>query len=72
LIINLLKSNRETKVKMIFYYNMKKINLKTKEVHAILKPKMFYSKRILKLKDNDLNKLYTKMRDWIIENMTKH
>ncbi|KAG1677003.1 hypothetical protein GQR58_014046 [Nymphon striatum] len=64
---NLLRNNRGTKVKMILRCNMEKTNIATGD--TITDPAAFHSKVEVNLKSTDVNDLYNKKVDNVLESL---
>ena len=66
-VINLLRKNRRTKVKLILRCNMEKISLSTGDV--ITHKTSFHSKEEVNLEGTDVDDLYDAMTDRVLESM---
>jgi len=67
-VINLLENNRQTKVKLILTCIMERTEIKTGEV--IVKDAAFHSEQEVYLESTDIDEMYMKMKDRVIENLT--
>ena len=67
-VINLLENNHQTKVKMVLYCIMKRTEIKTGKI--ITRDASFHTEQEVNLEGNNLDELYVKMKDTIIERMT--
>jgi len=67
-IINLLENNRQTKVKLILKCIIERTEIKTGEV--IAKEAGFSSEKVVNLESTDIDEMYMKMKDRVIENLT--
>ena len=68
-ITNLMINIRQTKVKLILSCMMEKVDLKSGEV--IAKEAAFHSKTEVNLKSNDSKELFSKMKETILEFLSK-
>ena len=66
-VINFLRNNRRTKVKLILRCNMEKISLSTGDI--IMHKTSFHSKAEVNLEGTDLDDLYDAMTDRVLESM---
>ena len=69
LITNLMINSRQTKVKLILSCVMEKVDLKGGEVVA--KEAAFHSKTEVNLESTDCNELFSKMKETVLESLTK-
>jgi len=67
-VINLLENSRQTKVKLILKCIMEKTEIPTGEVTA--KDAAFHSEKEVYLEGTDIDEMYMKMKDRVIENLT--
>ena len=67
-VINLLKNSRQTKVKLILKCIMERTEITTGEV--TVKDAAFYSEQEVYLESTDIDEMYMKMKDRVIENLT--
>jgi len=67
-VINLLENNRQTKVKLILKCMMERTEIKTGEV--IVKDAAFHSEQEVNLEGTDIDEMYMKMKDRVIESLT--
>ena len=68
-ITNLMMNTRQTKVKLILSCMMEKVDLKCGEV--IAKEAAFYSKTEVNLKSTNSNELFSKMKETVLESLSK-
>jgi len=67
-VINLLESNHQTKVKMVLLCIMERTEITTGKI--IIRDAPFYTEQEVNLEGNNLDEMYVKMKDTIIERMT--
>ena len=68
-ITNIMINKRQTIVKLILSYMMKKVDLKSGEV--IAKVAAFHSKTVVNLESTNSNELFSKMKETVLESLAK-